>query len=288
MKQICRKPLIICKTTILFVCILFQIDLPADQKVLEIIELSGRPAEEIANIVRPLLDRDETVVSHRSQLIFKINPTNIGEIRRLVSQLDVSPHRLMISVLQGKDLNVDELNARGRINVNIGSRDRGGNKIKARGHFYQTESDSTLGTTQKLQTLEGTPALIKVGEEYPVPNYSTDRYGHQTVISGGLEYREATTGFSVIPRLVGREVNLEISPWSDQRSSLGNGRIEVQSVRTTVRVLLGEWVELGGVSETESFEQWGTLSRSHRTRKQKNRIFVKVEDLDASSTPHAK
>ena len=102
------------------------------------------------------------------------------------------------------------------------------------------------------------------------------------MITGGLEYREATTGFSVIPRLVGREVNLEISPWSDRRSALGNGHIDIQSAQTTIRVLLGEWVELGGVTETESIEQRGTLSRSYRTRKQKNRIFVKVEDLDAS------
>ena len=266
----------------LLVFVLFQIDLPADQKVIEIIELSGRPAEEIANIVRPLLDRDETVVSHRSKLIFKINPSKIGEIRQLVAQLDVSPHRLMISVLQGKDLSVDELNARARINVNIGNRDRGGNSVRARGHFSQTESDSTFGVTQKVQTLEGTPAIIKVGEEYPVPNYSTHQYGNQTVISGGLEYREATTGFSVIPRLVGGEVNLEISPWSDRRSHLGNGSVDVQSARTTVRVLLGEWVELGGVTETESFEQRSALSRSYRKRNQKDRIFVMVEDLDAS------
>ena len=282
MKQGCRKPLTICKVASLLVFILFQIDLLADQKVLEIIELSGRPAAEIANIVRPLLDRGETVVSHGALLILKIDPSNIRELRRLVAQLDVSPHRLMISVLQGKDISVDELNARARINVNIGGRDKGGGSVRARGHFYQTESDSTLGTTQKLQTLEGIPAVIKVGEEYPVPNYSTHQYGNQTVISGGLEYREATTGFSVIPRLVGREVNLEISPWSDHRSTLGNGRVDVQSAQTTVRVLLGEWVELGGVTETESFEQRGTLSRSHRTRKKNNRIFVKVEDLDAS------
>ena len=282
MKQICRESLKFCKTVLLLVFIFFQIDLPADQKVIEIIELSGRPAGEIANIVRPLLDRDETVVSYRSKLIFKINPTKIGEIRQLVAQLDVSPHRLMISVLQGKDLSVDELNARARINVNIGNQGQGGISVKARGHFYQTESDSAFGTTQKVQTLEGTPAIIKVGEEYTVPNYSTHQYGNQTVISGGLEYREATTGFSVIPRLVGGEVNLEISPWSDRRSTLGNGSVDVQSARTTVRVLLGKWVELGGVTETESFEQRGTLSRSYRKRNQKNRIFVMVEDLDAS------
>jgi len=258
----------------------YQTGLLAEQKVLEVIELSGRPAREIAEIIRPLLNPDETVVPNRSQLIFKIGAERIEEIRQLVSQLDISPHRLMISVLQGKDISVDELNANARVRVKVGDKNEGG--IIARGHFYQTESDSNSGTTQKLQTLEGTPAVIKVGKEYPIPSYSKHRYANQPVIVGGIEYREATTGFSVIPRLVGREVNLEISPWSDRQSTLGNGSVDVQSARTTVRVLLGEWVEIGGVAETETFEQRGTLSRNHKTRHQKNRIVVKVEDLDAS------
>ncbi len=54
---------------------------------------------------------------------------------------------------------------------------------------------------------------------------------------------EATTGFEVTPRLVGQQVELDVAPWSDRFNN--QGQIETQGANTTIRVNLGEWVDLG-------------------------------------------
>lgn len=284
MNQVSKKhSLTTGKWVLLTILFLTHTGLSARQQVLEIIQLSHRPAQEMVNVIRPILNEDEAAIARGFQLIVKVSPARLEEIRRLIRQLDTSVHRLMITVLQGKDFTVDELNARARVRVRIGDRNSGGSGVSARGHYYQTESEGTLDATQKIQVLEGNPALIKIGKEHPVPYYSAYRYGNQAVVQGGIDYREATTGFSVVPRLAGQQVILQISPWSDQRSALGNGIIETQRAQTTLRAALGEWVEIGGQVETESFDETGTLSKVRRTRKQNNRIFVMVTDLDASN-----
>lgn len=268
------------KSVLLIIFFLAHPSLAAQQNVLEIIPLSHRPAEEMAKIIRPILDKNETVIATGFKLIVKVSPARLEEIRGLIGQLDTKVHRLMITVTQGNDFTLEQLNAHSRINVRIGDNESEGNRIQVRGHYYQTESKGDFGSTQRLQTMEGSPAIIRIGEEFPVYYYSTYQYGGEIEFTGGTEYREATTGFEVIPRLTGKQVILEISPWSDRRSTLGNGSIDTQSAHTTIRASLGEWVEIGGQVETKSLGKTGLFSRTQTTGKQRHRIFVKVDDLD--------
>lgn len=249
----------------------------ATAKDLSTIELRHRPPEDMVPLIQPLLGPGEVVIPARDSLILKAVPEKVEEIRDLVRQLDKSPHRLLITVTQGRDLSAEALNAQGRLRGRIDLNRPADPSVRFRGQIYQSEGRDSAGYTQRLQTLEGQSAQIEIGAQIPVPTQSYYGYGY----SESIEYRPATTGFAVTPRLSGGEVILELSPWSDRLRRDRFGGIDTQSAHTVIRAALGEWVEIGGLAETSMFEERGLASRHYSTRSQQNRIFLKVEDLDA-------
>jgi hypothetical protein len=250
---------------------------PSAAQDLSSIELFHRLPEEMVPLIQPLLGPGDVVVPARDKLILKAGPERVEEIRNLVRQLDKSPHRLLITVTQGRDLSAETLNAQARLRGRIDLNRPADSDLRIRGHIYQSEGRDSSGHTQQLQTLEGQSAYIEVGEQTPVPAQSYYGYGYSETI----EYRSATTGFAVTPRLSGSEVTIELSPWSDRLSRDRFGVIDTQSAHTVMRAALGEWVEVGGQAETSTYDESGIAGRNYSTRSQQDRIFLKVEDLDA-------
>jgi len=95
---------------------------------------------------------------------------------------------------------------------------------------------------QRLQVLEGGQAYISAGETRP--------------------YAQANSGFSVVPRVSGDTVSLEIA--AQQEAFARGGAIRGQQASSTVSGRLGEWLELGGTSSAAAASR---------------RIWVKVEEL---------
>ncbi len=238
----------------------------ADEQLVAI-EARYRPAEELAELLRPLLGPFETIIPGNGQLIVKASPERIAEIRAVLGEIDKSPHRLLVSVIQGSNLSLDTLNA--------GLHVQGGNAgVQVGGHLYQLQGQDSGNAAQQVQTLDGGTATLQTGELAPVPTASP--YGYGT----GIDYRPVTTGFTVKPRLMGNQVLVEVDPWSERPSSQG-GAIAVQNAHVQVRAALGEWIEIGGQTESTALSQQGFTGRAYSTRKQENRTFLKVEDLDA-------
>lgn len=253
----------------------------AAQQELVTIPLSHRLAEDMAQLVRPLLGPGETVIPNRSMLILKASPATVEETLALVKDLDRGPHRLQVTVAQGTGLSLDVLNARAGLQGQIDPQHPGEVRLSGRGHVYQTESRDMGDTTQRVQTLDGQPAQIRVGQEIPVPAQGFIGYGGGIIVNPGIRYQEATTGFAVTPRLAGDRVIIEVAPWSDRISRRGGGIIDTQGAQATLEAALGEWVEIGGQMENRNQNTSGLYAHSYSTRSEVNRVFVKVEDLDA-------
>jgi hypothetical protein len=251
----------------------------AGEQELVTIPLSHRLAEEMAALIKPLLDESETVIPNRSMLIVKASPQKIEEILALVKDLDKGQHRLLIAVAQGRGLSLEALNARAGLQTRIDPRYPGDVQFEGRGHVYQTESRDLGDETQRVQTLDGQAAQIQFGEQIPLPAQSVIGYGGS--VNPGIQYFEASTGFTVTPRLTGDQVTVEVSPWSDRISRESGGRIDTQGAHTTLNAALGEWVEIGGQVETRSQSESGLFAHSYSTRTEANKIFIKVDDLDA-------
>ena len=241
----------------------------ADDTVIEVIPLTNRPAFEILPLLAPLLGNTAQLIDNGSNLLVKTTPDRLDEIKSIVKQLDVRQSNLVITVMQSRQTNADELNAAARAQLNVSVDDAariGGRMI---GHLYQTQAKDADESTQTIRTMEGVPAHIKAGNVYPRQYYST--YGYATA----TEHIEATTGFAVVPRLAGQQVILSVSPWSDKMN--GRGQIETQNAQSTIRVNLGEWVELGGVSGNSRSSSNGALVITRQIDKNQMHILVKVD-----------
>lgn len=246
----------------------------ATEAIVEVIQVNNRPAEELTPLLLPLLEPGEQIVANGDSLLVKTQPQRLQAITNLIRKLDNPVTNVLISVIQSSEITAAQLNAElvgsitlpatGRINI------RGG------GYYNQSQGISQRYDTQTIRTMEGLPAHIKAGNAYPIRTYQQypSPYGYPQA-SQSTQYFEATTGFAVTPRLMGKQVTLDVSPWSDRAN--GQGQFQVQEAQTTIRVNLGEWVEIGGVDENGQTNNTGTLAYNNQSNQSRLRILVKVD-----------
>lgn len=270
----------------------------AAQTTVEVLPLKYRKSEQVIPVLQPLLGRDSSISAFQNQLVIRATPAELAQLKRVLADIDTMPKRLLITVRQDADLDRARREAElsggiGNDNARItvpgsGSRD-GGNVTyrdgddRLRGRVVDSQRSSSSRTSQSIQVLEGNSAFINVGESRPVRSRQVVR----TVVNGqivdrvveGTEYRDANTGFSVVPRVQGNLVTLDIDP---QRETFNDGRrgtINAQRVVTTVSGRLGEWMDLGGVNESRSDNQSELLGRSTTSSSERRGVQVKVEEL---------
>ena len=196
-----------------------------------------------------------------------------------------TPRRLMISVAQG----VAADGAQRGAGVSTGPQVR----------VWDTRSADNVRVLQTVQALEGRSALVQLGQSVPVRERQVARsiVGGRVVehvIEGGVDYRDANTGFLVVPRLTGDRVTLEISAQRqafipDARGSADVGRhpsvpdtrggIDTQRVMTTVSGRLGEWIEVSSMSEERGSDREVLLGRAGGTRTESRSVLLKVDEL---------
>lgn len=244
----------------------------AAETIIEVIPLAYRPASEIVPLLAPLVDNNTQLIDNGSNLLVKTTPDRLAEIKAVVNQLDVRQNNLLITVIQSRQTTADELNAAAGVQLNVPVDDpsKSGGRIIA--HLYQTQGKNGDENTQTVRTLDGVTAHIKAGNVYPRQNFSV--YGYPTT----TEFTEATTGFAVTPRLIGQQVILSVAPWSDKMN--GRGQIETQNAQSTLRVNLGEWVELGAVGENTNNSTNSAFVNTRQIDKSQMHILVKVDKID--------
>jgi len=268
------------------------------QTTVEIIPLKYRQADQLIPVLQPLLGRDVSISNFQNQLVIRATPAEMAQVKNVLASLDTPPRRLMITVRQDSDVSGSRREAelsgsigndQARVTVpGSGSRE-GGNVVlrdgddRLRARVVDSSQAGSERVGQTVQVLEGYTAFIRAGESRPVRNRQVVR----TMVNGQwvdrvvetTDYRDATTGFNVRPRLQGDRVTLDIDPQRESFDDQRRGAVNVQRVATTVSGRLGEWISLGGISEERSDDRSGILS-SRGTRSSDQRgVQVKVEIL---------
>lgn len=270
----------------------------AQTTVLEVIPLRYRTAQEVIPIIQPMLAREGSVSGLQGQLIVQTTPANLEEIRRILASVDTVPRQLVITVRQDADTdrsrNTAEVSGsvggeRGRVTIPPASRDpRGGNVVlrdgddRVRVHVAEGRDLGTDRNTQTVRVMEGREAFVRVGQSVPV----RERQVRRVVVSGqvveqvveGTQYRDVTTGFYVLPRIAGERVTLDVRPQRESLSDQIRGGVNVQSVVTTVSGRLGEWMDIGGISQDASGQQTVLFGRTVTSSRDNRRVLVKVEE----------
>ena len=221
------------------------------QQALEVISLRYRTAEQVLDALHPLVEPGGTLTGQGNQLILRVSPANLAEIRRALDAIDRPSRRLQISVRfdDAFDASRRELGASGT----IGNR---GARVELRGEDSQARA--TERVDQRVQALEGARATILTGQSRPVRQRQYIQTPAGVVPQEVVVVQETTTGFQVIPRLSGNMVSMEILA----------ARAGGVTALSTVSGRLGEWFELGAVAQAAS-----TASESRR-------VWVRVDALD--------
>ena len=263
----------------------------ADATAVEVITLQYRSAEEVIPILRPFVGREGTISGMRDQLIVRTNPSNLRQIKKILARIDTRPRQLMITVRQNitrKQLE-EEMAAAAKItigdNVSVTVRDqglpgtgavehnRGKDTVRGRGQSaarYEAGSD-----IQQVRVIEGSQAFIRTGSSVPVPERTIVRDSGGVRVIDSTYYRDVTSGFYVLPRLVEDKVILEISP---QRETMKpEGKIQFQAAATRVMGRLGEWIEIGEIERSSSESKSEIIAGDKRGSSERYGIFVKVE-----------
>jgi hypothetical protein len=213
------------------------------QQALEVISLRYRTADQVLETIRPLVEPGGTLTGQGNQLILRVSPANLAEIRRALDAMDRPQRRLQVSVRfdDAFESSRRDLGASGTIS------DRG-TRIEIRGQDAQGRADERVD--QRIQVLEGGRALIQTGQSRPVRQRQYIQTPAGPIPQEVVVVQDMTTGFEVVPRISGSMVTMDIyasRAGSTTASSTASGR-------------LGEWFELGAIGA--------------------RRVWAKVEPLD--------
>ena len=268
--------------------------LASAQQTLEVITLKYRSAEQVIPILNPLLAPGGTLSGMQYNLVIRTTPQNLAELRKVLETVDAMPRRLMISVRQdsaGSD-NTSQAEISGSIGTDKGRVTvpgkpngpgatvvirRGDDAVGAR--VLSSQSAATDRNVQTVQVLEGSEAVIRVGQSVPVRSRSVIQTPQGTQISESVEYRDADTGFRVRPRVSGDRVTLEIGSRRDSVADPNTESFNTQRVETVVSGKLGEWIEIGGVGQSRVQSDNAILSRRTGTVTDDRKIYLKVEEI---------
>jgi type II secretory pathway component GspD/PulD (secretin) len=246
----------------------------------EVIPLSYRTADDILALAQSVVGSEGSVSAYGNQLIVNASPSKIDELRALIQQLDTRPRRLLISVDSSDSSQQSDRGYAVNGSASIGGVDieAGQGEVNNRDQvrILRRTTANRSGGVQQVQTSEGYPALIQVGQSVPLNNTSIGPYGQ---VYNQTQYRNVTQGFYVTASLTGDIVHVSISSNNDKLSQNHSGAIDIQSTDTRVSGRVGEWLTLGGVSSDNQTDQSGFLQRRSTQGQQDMTLRLKVEVL---------
>lgn len=253
----------------------------AQTTVLEVIDLKYRNAQEVLPVLQPFVARTGSISALNNQLIVRTTPQNLAELRKILDGIDRRPRRLMITVSQDVDLASLDRGASitGTISGENAAIKLPGGTGQAKARVYSSQSAGAQRGGQTVQVLEGNAAFIRVGESAPVTTRQIIQapLGPRAVESTQL--REANSGFYARPRTNGDRVTVEISAGRDQFTDSGTGATDIRRVATVVSGRLGEWIDLGGSSQSGVRDESGTVFRSSDAARDRRRLYLMVEEV---------
>ena len=252
------------------------------------IQLRNRPAEEVIPVISPMLGPGDVITGQGYKIFLRSSPQTLEDVRQMVEAIDVAATMLLISVAQGSERDFAATSISGELTVQSGNSSIGvGSQAgDAAGSIDYSRGNASIGVeagssrsqrsskpVHRLRVAEGTEGFIETGEQ--IPYFS----GVSGSAAATTEFKSVTTGFYVLPRIHGRQVTLQVSPFKNSLDGDRSGTIDTQQARTTVTGALGEWLQIGGVSEQYQSSQTGIASRSSASGNSEDSIWIKAELL---------
>lgn len=249
------------------------------EAVLQVITLQHRFADDLLPTIIPMVGIDGTATGMRNQLIIRVAPDRMQEIQTVINQLDVARVNRRITVNTSnnslRQLNRTHANGNVRIgNVTI-SNDRRSTANTANIDIQRQRSSQNRNSSQFLNVLDGERAFIRVGQIVPFTQEWVTLTRRFIQVDRTIDWRDVSTGFAVRPRTIGNQVELEITPRIASLNS--QGYIDFEELTSTLRVSLGEWVDIGGTMQNHDDVSRRILGRQSSTLSQNSSLRIRVD-----------
>jgi len=250
---------------------------------LKIITLQHQFPQDILPTVQSMVGEGGTASAMQNNLLIRTTPERMSQIEQVIATLDVEKSNLRITVSHDSSLRSQSQRfgasgtvRSGDVAVRIpssGSRGRQQDGLQL--DMDEQQSDINQRGSEFLTVLEGERAFIRVGQSVPFTSQWVQLTQRYRVIQSTTEYRDITTGFAVRPRLIGNQVELEITPRITQLNS--SGITDFQQLSTVVRVVRGQWLDLGGTMQSRDEVSRYILGRSSGGQAGENNLMIRVD-----------
>lgn len=238
----------------------------ADDSQVVTIRIMSRPAASLVDTVRPMLGQDGSVSAFHDRLIVKGTRDQIAAVRSMLSEIDRPARRLIIEVRQAGQLSQSSRSLDYGVSTGDVSIGRVPPGSDAQIRYQDIRTRGRGDSLQRVQALDGRPALIRAGQSVPV--YQTQQYIGRWGVAQDfqVQYRDATSGFYALPRVHGKQVTVEIYQHNDRLA--GSDRFNIQQASSTLRGNLGQWMTLGSVGGDtgDNRRQIGLHVQTHRAQ----------------------
>jgi len=291
-----RRPVLLAALAWACVNAMFVGHVAAQQMQLEVIELHTQNADEMIQLLKPMLAPGGTISGVKDKLVIRTTPRNFADLRKILDTVDAPPRRLLITVRQDvlgqsadRELeisgSVGGANARVTVPDNASAdgsagtvtRQADGNRVRIR--VDSTQSDDTGRTLQTVQVIEGRAAFISVGESVPISSQSLAIGVAGFAANDTIEYRDVESGFFAIARMRGNQVTVQLATSADTLLDRQTGAATIERISSVVSGRAGEWLEVGAVTLNAEREQAGTISHRSNAMRDQRRTYIKVEEI---------
>jgi type II secretory pathway component GspD/PulD (secretin) len=246
------------------------------------IKVNYRNASDILPLVETLLSpRGKATVDTRTNSII-VNDTSesVAKIQTLVANMDKPTEQVRIrfrfqeaGLSKDRDVSVSGKVSGDRWSVATGRSRREGVHVRAR----ETRV-SRQGTTESfISVMSGSFAYIWVGRDIPFSEqwvYLSRRYAR---VVENVSFQRVETGFEVRPVITGNSVHIEIVPRISSLEEGERGVVRLTEASTTMTVVKGQWVTIGGTSEQSNEVIRDILSTGSSSTNSMLSLSLKVE-----------
>jgi type II secretory pathway component GspD/PulD (secretin) len=249
----------------------------------KIITLQHRFANDLLPIITPMVGAEGTATGMDNQLILRATPERMREIEATVAKLDAARVNRKITVKRDNNIQTQQERTEASGNVKVGKVTVANNRRtppnSGRVDIERSNSNSNQNSNQFISVLDGERAFIRVGQIVPFTQEWVTITRRYVQIDRTTDWQEISTGFAVRPRTVGdpnnKLVELEITPRISKFNS--SGHIDFEDLKTTLRVTLGDWVDIGGTMQQNDEVSRKILGIQSVSSQQKSSLVVKVD-----------
>ncbi len=210
---------------------------------LTVINLRHRSADTLIPMLRGLYGNQVTITGNNLKLIVRAPPAIVTEIRQLTSDLDRKPRMLRVAIRDASQGSAQASQIAVNGSLALGRRTGASN---VRVVASNTESQQKSSGERFIMVEEGVPASLGDG-----------------------------TGSQIVARVEGERVSVQLLPAVPGVG--GAATTDAHSLNTTTSAPAGQWVQLGGTSQTSQRSNSGLLNGAKQSNQSASQLLLKVD-----------